>query len=56
MTRLTHACRASCVTGGLKDHPSEAVTMILIVVLFAYSIYNAAQMLKYTDTDIRKIH
>lgn len=49
------ACSMDDIGGGLKDHPMEAVTMILVVGLFIYSLLTALQMLQHCNSDMRKL-
>ena len=49
------ACSMDDISGGLKDHPMEAVTMIFVVGLFGYSLLTAMPMLAHCDTSMRKL-
>ena len=49
------ACSMDDISGGLKDHPMEAVTMILVVGLFIYSLLQALPMLQHCNADMRKL-
>eukprot|EP01043_Picozoa_sp_COSAG02_P022849 COSAG02_NODE_1200_length_13909_cov_15.541202_10_plen_196_part_00 len=49
------ACSMDDIGGGLKDHPMEAVTMIVVVGLFVISLLSAVPMLAQCDAGMRKI-
>ena len=49
------ACSMDDIGGGLKDHPMEAITMILVVGLFLYSLLTALPMLQHCNADMRKL-
>lgn len=48
------ACSMDDISGGLKDHPMEAVTMVVVVGLFVYTLIVAVPMLAHCDANMRK--
>ena len=55
--KIDPACSMGDISGGLKDHPSEAVTMIAVVGLFVFALFKTVLLIKHpsTSTEMRKV-